>query len=144
MQNVVDELNNTRYEIMTLQEKDGIITLDNGKVNSTASKAAIPAPPTPPLSTKTKDAILSALSLDLLTFPCPSRHDPNTNITIVEDKFPTQATQLLILVVANKWDFDYDTISYKEKLHIARAASLLVAYDNGFKCKFSTKSIMRW
>lgn len=143
LHNAVDKLNNNRYDIMALQVKDRITTSEYGKINSTTSKVAIPAPPTPPLSTKIKDTILSALILELFTFSLPSRDDPK-NIAIVQDKFSTQVNHILILVITDNWGFKHPTILYREELCIARVVSLLVSYDNEFKYKFSTKSILCW
>ena len=132
-----------KLQVFNDSEKDGIITLDNVQESNATPEAQIPAA-TPPINNMFEDDILSALSLDLLEYPRPSRLDPSTNIILNSSKVCPQSVKLIILLIANKWGLHDNKNTYSDRMRVARAASRLVAYDNGFCSEFSTCSILRW
>ena len=52
--------------------------------------------------------------------------------------------KLIIILIANKWGLHDNKNTYSDRMRVARAASRLVAYDNGFCSEFSTCLILQW
>ena len=147
----IDLTQNITYTELVTVEEDRIITLDTTPLISAATEAFIPSPPSliirtapPPLSHKYEDQIIAALSLDLRRYPRPSRYNVNTNIPLQKTQISTQAIRLLILVTAKTWGLNHYTATYAKRMRVARAASRLISYDNGYLFEFSIRSIMRW
>ena len=147
----IDLTQNITYTELVTVEEDRIITLDTTPRISAATEAFIPSPPSliirtapPPLSHKYEDQIIAVLSLDLRQYPRPSRNNANTNIPLQKTQISTQAIRLLILVTAKTWGLNHYTATYAKRMRVARAASRLIAYDNGYLFEFSIRSIMRW
>ena len=127
---------------INLRDQDRISNLDTTQNTSSSSEAPIQARPL--ILPKISDFINDALSLDLRMFPRPNRNDPTKLIPIKETNVANQCTKLIVLITAEKWGLNIPTLKYKERMRIARAASRLIAYDNGFISEFSVTSILRW
>ena len=50
----------------------------------------------------------------------------------------------MVILTAERWGFRANDKTYAERMRCLRAASRLVAYDNGYQKEFSTNSILRW
>ena len=142
LQEHIDAVSNDTFRKNISTDKDRINTLATTKILSVPSEAPIQT--SPPSSTKISDCIDEALSLDLRLYPRPNRHDVNKVIPIKTTTISSQCTKLIILITAEKWGLNDKTLTFKERMRIARSASRLVAYDNGYVSEFSISSILRW
>ena len=125
------ELNNETTSLFDINsDNGGITTIDNIQKNCTPASAIIPS--TPRLSLKSGDLISAALSLDLRLFPRPSRLNNNQFIDLKKTQISSQSLKLILLITAKNLGFDHYTIRYATKMQIAKAASRMIAYDNGF------------
>ena len=118
------------------KDQDRITTLANVQINSTLTEDIIPFIAQPRL--KFEDSISSALSLDLQIYPRPSRTNNNSFITLQDKQISMQALKLVILITVNNWGINDSSVTWSTKMRIARAASRMIAYDNGYLFKFST------
>ena len=124
------------------KDQDRITTLANVQNDITLTEDIIPfiAPP----KLKFEDSISSALLLDLRLFPRPSRSNNNNFITLQKKQVSSQSIKLIILITAKNWGMDDASVTHSTKMRIARAASQMIAYDNGHLYEFSTCSVIRW
>ena len=80
----------------------------------------------------------------MTSFPRFKRCNPSQIITIDKRREASTKEKLLILLTAERWGCRSVEKTYAEKIRVTRAASRLVAYDNGFVKEFSMRSISRW
>ena len=101
LQEHIDAIRNDIFRTTYYRKQGRIITIDTTPNITALSEAPIQLQP--PLSTKTSDAIDSALALDLRIFPRPNRIDPTKFITLKKTSISNQGTKLIILITATKW-----------------------------------------
>ena len=142
LQEHIDVVQNDKFGRIIQRDPDRITTLDITTKNLAPAEASIQ--PQPPLSTKIADSIDRALALDLRIFPRPNRLDCTKSIPFKKTSISDQCTKLVVLVTAISWGLHHHHLSYKTRMRIARAASRMVAYDNGYLSEFSVCSILRW
>ena len=142
LQEHIDVVLNDQFRRIIQRDPDRINTLDKTKNNLAPAEATIQSEP--PLSTKISDDIDGALALDLRAYPRPNRYDETKFITLKKTNISNQATKLIVLVTAISWGLHHFSLTYANRMRIARAASRMVAYDNGYLSEFSIRSILRW
>ena len=142
LQEHIDVVANDNFRRLSNRDPDRINTLGNTQNLLASAEATIQ--PQPPLSTKISDSIDRALALDLRIFPRPDRNDDTKTITLKQTNISNQCTKLIVLVTAISWGLHHYSLTYKNRMRVARAASRMVAYDNGYLSEFSVSSILRW
>ena len=88
--------------------------------------------------------ISEALSLDLSIFPRYMRKNESERITIKTSKNATGKERMLIIIESLRWGYSSNTNTYNDKIRIVKAASRLIAYDNGYAKEFHFRTVIRW
>ena len=134
LQEHIDVVANDNFRRLSNRDPDRINTLGNTQNLLASAEATIQLQP--PLSTKISDSIDRALALDLRIFPRPDRNDNTKTITLKQTNISNQCTKLIVLVTAISWGLHHYSLTYKNRMRVARAASRMVAYDNGYLSEF--------
>ena len=86
----------------------------------------------------------TALCLDLSNYQHYHRDNGDKRIPITKAKTTTSKEHLLILILVARWGFISRDRTYSERMRILRAASRMIAYDNGYQKEFSIATVQRW
>ena len=104
LQSHVDYIVKRKHDEFIIVNQDEIMTLDNTTENEESTEDTIPSPSPVTilllLRTKTDDEINTTFILDLLIISYPSRSYSSIQIAIKRKQSTTQATKMIVLIVA--------------------------------------------
>ena len=102
-----------------------------------------PVPETDAILSKTEIQINNAINLPFGNEKRSARCGDGC-ILLHDRKQPTEKDRHLILLILHKWGWSNPAHTYKERVRIAKAASYLVAYDQGYRVPFGYTQINVW